>query len=214
MDLKKAKENFKNETIAMLVCIALVICATNHLPDFIATFIVGGYLVYAFIIFFKRDGKQKVKTETKLNDYPSRCPVAGLPFFMAIEHPEKGMIPTYGGPYDSYPIPEPTAFNSDENEQEMIRERFDHDEGNWRNEYEIVPFKICNEEYLIKIESERDALVDAMKPIIEEIKNRHGSIDGTWNDDFHLEITITVAEAKKIISEEICRKFIKKAGKK
>lgn len=179
----------------------LIICGTF--------FAVTGVAISAII----NGVKQNFKKKTKLNDYPSRCPVTGLPFFMAIEHPEKGMVPTYGGPYDSYTIPEPTSYNSDENEQEMIRERFDHDEGNWRNEYEIVPFKICNEDYLIGLESERDALVDAMKPIVKEIKNRHGNIDGTWNDDFHLEITITVAEAKKIISEEIFRKILKKAGK-
>lgn len=58
-------------------------------------------------------------------DYPDKCPITGLPFFMVITHPDLGDVPTYGGPYDSYTIPE-----LDE-DGDFLRERFDHDEGCW-----------------------------------------------------------------------------------
>lgn len=56
---------------------------------------------------------------------PEYCPVTGLPFFMAIEHPDYGCwFATYGGPYDSYTIP-----IRDKKTGEFERMRFDHDEG-------------------------------------------------------------------------------------
>lgn len=136
----------------------------------------------------------------KNNLYPDKCPITGLPFFMEIEHPQKGMVPTYGGPYDSYTIPEMEDSDSPIYERELIRERFDHDAGCWKNEFEILDLKICPEEYLIKIESQRDNLLDSVKPVIQEVLNRHGVIDDTWNDGCHLEITITVKEAKTMIN--------------
>jgi hypothetical protein len=62
------------------------------------------------------------------NEYPTICPITGLPFFMMIGHPDLGWVPTYGGPYDSYTIPVP-----DEDGDGYYRERFDHDEGVWSN---------------------------------------------------------------------------------
>jgi len=35
---------------------------------------------------------------------PDRDPITLRPFFMWIEHPERGMVPTYGGPFDSYTL--------------------------------------------------------------------------------------------------------------
>lgn len=56
---------------------------------------------------------------------PECCPVTNRPFFLWIEHPSGGMVPTYGGPYDSYTIP---TVDSD---GEFCCERYDHDEGAW-----------------------------------------------------------------------------------
>ena len=53
------------------------------------------------------------------------CPITKRPFFMDIEHPTIGVVATYGGPFDSYTIPEPDedgCFRS---------ERYDHDAGDW-----------------------------------------------------------------------------------
>lgn len=58
---------------------------------------------------------------------PDKCPITGLPFFMNIEHPELGMIATYGGPFDSYTIPA-----ADDDDEGCFRsERYDHDMGGW-----------------------------------------------------------------------------------
>jgi hypothetical protein len=56
---------------------------------------------------------------------PEVCPVTLRPFFLWIESPGGEMVPTYGGPYDSYTIP---VANKD---GEFSCERFDHDEGAW-----------------------------------------------------------------------------------
>ena len=69
---------------------------------------------------------------------PERCPITFRPFFMWIEHPDLGMVPTYGGPYDSYTIPEPVLPLPEAEDGDVEFEdielaclRFDHDEGCW-----------------------------------------------------------------------------------
>lgn len=60
---------------------------------------------------------------------PDVCPLTGLRFFMWIEHHKTGqMVPTYGGPYDSYTIPVRDDDGS------FCRERYDHDFGGWRTD--------------------------------------------------------------------------------
>ncbi|MDG1643516.1 hypothetical protein [Klebsiella huaxiensis] len=56
---------------------------------------------------------------------PDVCPITGRGFFMWIEHPELGYVPTYGGPYDSYTIP------TRDSDGEFSCERYDHDVGGW-----------------------------------------------------------------------------------
>jgi hypothetical protein len=57
---------------------------------------------------------------------PDVCPLTGAPFFMWIEHYKTGqMVPTYGGPLDSYTIPVKHSDGS------YYRERYDHDLGGW-----------------------------------------------------------------------------------
>jgi hypothetical protein len=65
-------------------------------------------------------------------DVPEKCPITNLPFFMMIEHSDLGLIPTYGGPYDSYTIPEK------DNNGDYYRVRYDHDDGAWTDEWEYV----------------------------------------------------------------------------
>ncbi len=60
------------------------------------------------------------------SEHPQKCPVTLRPFFMTIEHPELGMVATYGGPFDSYTIPE-----VDPEDGRFRCERYDHDEGGW-----------------------------------------------------------------------------------
>ena len=60
-------------------------------------------------------------------DVPEKCPKTGLPFFMMIEHPVLGVVPTYGGPFDSYTIPEKDEVG------EYTYYKYDHDEGCWED---------------------------------------------------------------------------------
>lgn len=60
----------------------------------------------------------------KMN-WPEFCPFTARGFFMALDHPELGRVPTYGGPFDSYTVPVP------DDDGELRCERYDHDAGDW-----------------------------------------------------------------------------------
>ena len=66
---------------------------------------------------------------------PPSCPITGQKFFMWIDGPDgEGLVPTYGGPYDSYTLPElerTENYAPGLNVGEWTRMRFDHDEGSW-----------------------------------------------------------------------------------
>lgn len=75
---------------------------------------------------------------------PEVCPVTGRQFFMWIEHPALGYVPTYGGPFDSYTIP---TRGSD---GEFSRERYDHDFGGWR-EGECTGLYLTDDDELCRV---------------------------------------------------------------
>lgn len=75
---------------------------------------------------------------------PDVCPVTGRQFFMWIEHPALGYVPTYGGPFDSYTIP---TRGSD---GEFSRERYDHDFGGWR-EGECTGLYLTDDDELCRV---------------------------------------------------------------
>lgn len=70
---------------------------------------------------------EKAQCAVSINNQwkPDVCPITGRRFFMWIEHPELGYVPTYGGPYDSYTIP------TRDSDGEFSCERYDHDFGGW-----------------------------------------------------------------------------------
>lgn len=87
---------------------------------------------------------------------PEKCPITNRPFFMWIEHHETGeMVPTYGGPYDSYTLPERDADG-------FVCERYDHDEGRWVTE--------CVESVGLKLVGDQSFVVDVENPRYEEIE--------------------------------------------
>ncbi len=87
---------------------------------------------------------------------PEVCPITLRPFFLWIMHPDRGYVPTYGGPYDSYTIPE---AEKPENHKEVPRHeveysclQFDHDEGCWQDDEQgSVPFCVVAEDFLIEL---------------------------------------------------------------
>lgn len=89
---------------------------------------------------------------------PEACPITGLPFFMWIEHHETDqLVPTYGGPYDSYTIPVKQQDGS------YCRERYDHDSGGWvTDEIDDVGVQIVSDQLYV---SEHDpAAAPAAQP--------------------------------------------------
>ena len=90
--------------------------------------------------------------------YPNKDPVTGAPFFMVIEHPEKGYVPTYGGPFDSYTLSERDDDESEPNAIHFMRERFDHDDGCWVDSLEMVTIVAITEQRLDGLETEIAAL--------------------------------------------------------
>lgn len=79
---------------------------------------------------------------------PDVCPFTGLAFFMWIEHHKTGqMVPTYGGPYDSYTIPVRDTDGS------YCRERYDHERGGWLlGEVEDVGVQIVSDQAYVSDE--------------------------------------------------------------
>jgi len=71
---------------------------------------------------------------------PSHCPVTGRPFFMILEGEDGEEVATYGGPFDSYTMPEWSAADA-----EFRSERYDHDAGYWIEGGEPYPFILVDE---------------------------------------------------------------------
>lgn len=83
----------------------------------------------------------QVKSEGVLkNPTFVECPITRRPYFMDLEHPERGIVPTFGGPFDSYTIPEP------DEDCQLRSERFDHDRGEWIEGGEPLDLWIVEEE--------------------------------------------------------------------
>ena len=74
----------------------------------------------------KQQAEELSETKAVRNQWrPDICPITGRAFFMWIEHPTLGNVPTYGGPLDSYTIP------TKDGDGEFSCERYDHDFGGW-----------------------------------------------------------------------------------
>lgn len=56
---------------------------------------------------------------------PDVCPITSRKFWGNMDHPERGMVALYGGPYDSYSIPELCE------DGELRSEHYDQDAGEW-----------------------------------------------------------------------------------
>lgn len=81
----------------------------------------------------------KVNEQHKTN-WPDKCPITRRDFFMEIDG-----VPTYGGPYDSYTIPEMLGTPEQPwHERELFVRRFDHDEGCWVDD-EVISQRVIHD---------------------------------------------------------------------
>ena len=107
---------------------------------------------------------KKVQDTRFLCTAPDYCPITGLPFFMIIEDRIGEMVPTYGGPYDSYTIP--VLEYDGEDKGTLTRKRFDHDLGDWREEIEELDIVALSREHYEKMK-EKVIIYDSFKQIID-----------------------------------------------
>jgi hypothetical protein len=134
--------------------------------------------------------------------YPDKCPITRRDFFMLIEHPTLGLVPTYGGPFDSYTIPHMEgAADQLWHERELICHRFDHDEGYWMDDVmgvETIPMRVISEGALNELLDQKEDTTPQQKqeqgePVAcqsvstEMLKflNGEAPLDGVWFGENH-----------------------------
>lgn len=72
---------------------------------------------------------------------PYKCPFTGRPFWGNVEHPDHGDLATYGGPHDTYTLPERT----DEDPSYTVL-RCDHDLGVWVDGAEDIGMALVDDQ--------------------------------------------------------------------
>lgn len=78
--------------------------------------------------------------EQHKTNWPDKCPITRRNFFMEIDG-----VPTYGGPYDSYTIPEMLGTPEQPwHDRELFVRRFDHDRGCWVDD-EIISQRVIHD---------------------------------------------------------------------
>lgn len=113
---------FEIETANGAACVADMTGPLGGMAD------ANAHLIATAVNAFVPMAERIAELERKLAEQvpPARhCPFTGREFFMVLEHPERGPVPTYGGPFDSYTVPEPDEDGS------LRCERYDHDAGGW-----------------------------------------------------------------------------------
>ena len=95
--------------------------------------------------------------EPSSTHWPAKCPITRRDFFMEIDG-----VPTYGGPYDSYTIPEMTGDpNEPFHKRELVVRRYDHDEGGWlEDELETIPLRVVHEDVLNELQDLATAFIE------------------------------------------------------
>ncbi|WP_461606564.1 hypothetical protein [Aeromonas rivipollensis] len=78
--------------------------------------------------------------EQNKTNWPDKCPITRRDFFMEIDG-----VPTYGGPYDSYTIPEMLGTPEQPwHDRELFVRRFDHDRGCWVDD-EVISQRVIHD---------------------------------------------------------------------
>ncbi|ELD6284771.1 ead/Ea22-like family protein [Salmonella enterica] len=114
----------------------------------------------------KRIAEQSKAASVDSQWKPEVCPITGRRFFMWIEHPSLGYVPTYGGPFDSYTIP------TRDSSGEFSCERYDHDFGGWVEGEFIGLYLIDDDEQCRVCElEERIAELEARKVMLPDRKS-------------------------------------------
>ena len=136
----------------------------------------------------KQHAEELSETKAVRNQWrPDICPITGRAFFMWIEHPTLGNVPTYGGPLDSYTIP------TKDGDGEFSCERYDHDFGGWVESECLGLYLIDDREQCRVYElEERVKELDAREISLPERSSMLHRTD--FHDDYQTVIAYKVSE--------------------
>ncbi|HHY9460190.1 TPA: ead/Ea22-like family protein [Escherichia coli] len=136
----------------------------------------------------KQHAEELSETNAVRNQWrPDICPITGRAFFMWIEHPTLGNVPTYGGPLDSYTIP------TKDGDGEFSCERYDHDFGGWVESECLGLYLIDDKEQCRVYElEERVKELDAREISLPERSSMLHRTD--FNEDYHTVMAYKVSE--------------------
>ncbi len=130
----------------------------------------------------KQHAEELSETKAVRNQWrPDICPITGRAFFMWIEHPTLGNVPTYGGPLDSYTIP------TKDGDGEFSCERYDHDFGGWVESeclglYLIDDREQCRVYDVPPVPLTPEGLIKAVR-FYEQVKRENPPVEtGAWKD--------------------------------
>jgi hypothetical protein len=105
---------------------------------------------------------------------PAVCPITNRPFFMLIEDEQGVPKATYGGPLDSYTIPEIEDYEKGTplHERSMTCRRYDHDAGAWVEGCETIDIKLINEQVLMRSHDDDGELIthDRLEKVEAELE--------------------------------------------
>ncbi|UUE37931.1 hypothetical protein L0Y26_08470 [Pectobacterium aroidearum] len=128
------------------------------------------------------------------------CPdydqITGREFFLWIEHPTLGYVPTYGGPYDSYTLPERDA------DGEFFVHRYDHDEGAWVDD-EVLSFQVVDD-WLPKNQAELDQYVKDNAPPLPVVPD--GGV--TAEHRRVIEMLLSICAAAFELADDTCQQEV------
>ncbi|HBN5276749.1 TPA: ead/Ea22-like family protein [Escherichia coli] len=136
----------------------------------------------------KQHAEELSETNAVRNQWrPDICPITGRAFFMWIEHPTLGNVPTYGGPLDSYTIP------TKDGDGEFSCERYDHDFGGWVESECLGLYLIDDREQCRVYElEERVKELDAREILLPERSSMLHRTD--FHDDYQTVMAYKVSE--------------------
>lgn len=112
---------------------------------------------------------------------PDICPISGRAFWGNLSHPRLGYVATYGGPFDTYTIPEVC------DDGELRSERYDHERGDWveggepvgwfyseqqpaqQEPVKLTEYELWKSDELMAINAEMGLPMNLLKPFVKVV---------------------------------------------
>ena len=130
------------------------------------------------------------------SEHPQECPITHRPFFMVIEHLERGEVATYGGPFDSYTIPER------DDDDLLCCERYDHDAGWWVEGSEVIGLAVIPDDELNTLRAQLAAANEKLAGVrkcIVDWRTRVRLLDGMDERTSAAEVEGCAADLERVI---------------